>query len=176
MPAGWIHRTIDLLAYGRTYAHVHSQKDAASQTIPGMRHRTVGHEWYQRFGQDWDYTRPFPWVARESTEKIKDTCGPHRAEEYMSSLSHDWIDKTWDLLSREQRSYWEGFFAWLVYHPEILLHWADVDVERGRVRRIVNGNEIWSDEPEIAEEYKMVRREMSRHHKRRLRKVLERFG
>lgn len=176
MAAGWIHQTIDLIAYGRTYAHVHRKKDSASQQIPGIAHRAVGHEWYQHFGRDWDFTQPYPQAARELIQKIGRTCGPDAAEERMSSDSHDLIDRRWDGLSKDERLYWEGFFAWLVYHPEILFHWAEVDVVRGRIRRMVKGNEIWEDAPEIVEEYKRLRREVSRHQKWRLRDVLEHFG
>jgi hypothetical protein len=174
--AGFIHQTIDLVAYGRTYAHVHHKKDAAAQMIPGIRHRTVEHEWYQRFGRDWDFTQPYPQAARDLIEKMRRTCGPDVAEERMSSDSHDLIDRTWDEVSREQRLYWEGFFDWLLYHPEVLEHWAGVDVIGGRIKRVVNGNEIWEDAPEVIGEYKRLRREVSRHHKWRLRGVLARFG
>lgn len=176
MAAGWIHRTIDLVAYGRTYAHVHRRKDAASQIIPGIGHRAVGHEWYQRFGRDWDFSQPYPRAAREIIEKIRETCGPDVAEEQMSADSHDLIDRTWDELSKEQRRYSEGLFAWLVYEPEILERWAGVDVIRGRIKRVVDGQELWGDSPETVTEYKSLRREVSRHHKWRLRDVLARYG
>ena len=35
MPAGWVHQSHDLIVFGRTYAHVHRSKDAASQKMPG---------------------------------------------------------------------------------------------------------------------------------------------
>lgn len=176
MAAGWVHQTVDLVAYGRTYAHVHRKKDAASQTIPGTRHRTVGHEWYQRFGRGWDFSQPYPQAAREFIEKIKETCGPDVAEEQMSADSHDLIDRTWDGLPRDARLYSEGFFAWLVYNPQVLESWADVDVMRGRIKRVIDGQELWEDSLETVTEYKSLRREVSRHHKWRLRDVLARYG
>ena len=176
MAAGWVHQTVDLIAYGRTYAHVHRKKDSASQLTPGIAHRAVGHEWYWRFGRDWDFTQPYPMAARDAVDEMRATSGPDIAEERMSSDSHDFIDRTWDGLSRGERLYREGFFAWLVYHPETLLHWAEVDVVRGRIGRIVNGNQIWEDAPEIVGEYKRLRREVSRHQKGRLRHVLASFG
>lgn len=175
MPAGWVHQTIDLIAYGRTYAHVHRSKDAAAQVMPGNRHRTVGHEWYQRFGRDWDFDCPYPQVAKECIEKLRETYGPDVAEERLSSDSHDLIDRRWDEVWKEQRLYWEGFFAWLLYHPEILERWAEVDVIRGRIKRVVNGNEVWEDVPEAVGEYKMLRREVSRHQKSRLWVTLAHF-
>lgn len=176
MAAGWIHRTIDLIAYGRPYAHVHRAKDFASQRIPGIAHRAVGHDWYQRFGRDWDFSEPYPQAAKDRIERIGRTFGPDLAEEKLSSDSHDLIDRTWDGLSRDERSSWEGFFAWLVYHPEVLLNWAEVDVLTGRIKRIVNGDEIWEDAPEIVGQYKALRAEVSRHHKWRLREILTHCG
>ncbi len=176
MAAGWIHQTIDLIAFGRAYAHVHRRKDAASQMVPGKRHRSIGHEWYQRFGQDCDFNEPYPQAAREVIEKIGRAYGADVAEERMSSDSHDLVDRTWDGLSKYERLYWEGFFAWLIYHPEILLRWAEVDVVLGRIKRVVDGNEVWELAPEILEEYRSIRREISCHQKSRLREALARFG
>lgn len=176
LTAGWVHQTIDLVAYGRTYAHVHREKDAASQSIPGLRHRTVGHEWYQRFGRDWGFAQPYPQAAREVIEKMRETRGPDAAEEKMSADSHDLIDKTWDGLSRQARLYWEGFFAWLIYHPDILERWAEVDVARGRIKRVIDGEAVWEESPETVAEYKNLRREVSRHHKWRLRSALAQHG
>lgn len=176
MAAGWIHQTIDLIAYGRTYAHVHREKDAASQRIPGVRHRTVGHDWYQRFGRDWDFTEPYPQAAKELIERIGELHGPDAAEEHTSSDSHDLIDKTWDGLSREERLGSEGYFAWLVYHPDALGRVAGVDVLRGRIERVIAGQVVWENSTETVTEYKTLRREVSRHHKWRLRDVLARYG
>jgi len=176
MAAGWVHQTIDLIAYGRPNAHVHRKKDAAAQIVPGILHRAVGHEWYQRFGREWDFTRPFPQVVIEPIEQMGKKCGPDAAEEQMSAHSHDLIDRTWDELSKEQRLYWEGFFAWLLYQPEVLEHWAEVDVIRGRIRRVLNAKEVWEHAPEIVEDYKRLRREVSRHQKWRLRNVLACYG
>jgi hypothetical protein len=153
MAAGWLHQTVDLIAYGRTYAHVHRGKDAAAQMIPGARHRNVGHEWYQRFGQDWDFNEAYPQAAKEVIKELGRTCGPDMAEERMSSDSHDLIDRRWDGLPKDERLYWEGFFAWLVYHPEHLLSWAGVDVVHGRIKRCVNGKAVWETAPEVVYEY-----------------------
>lgn len=176
MPAGWIHQTIDLIAYGRTYAHVHRKKDAAAQIIPGMRHRAVGHDWYQSFGIAWDFSEPYPQASRQVIERLKESRGPDVAEERMSSVSHGMIDRCWDDLPREERLYWEGLFAWLVCNPDVLKTWAGVDVIRGRIKRVINGSVIWEASPETVGEHKNLRREVSRHHKMRLRSVLARFG
>jgi hypothetical protein len=173
---GYIHQTIDLITNGRTYAHVHHRKDAAAQTMPGARHRAIGHEWYQRYELEWNHSDPFPQSAREIIQKLNAACGPDVAEERMSSDSHDFIDRIWDELSREHRLHREGFFAWLVFHPELLEQWAAVDVIGGRIKRTVNGDEVWEDCPEVIGEYRVLRREVSRHHKNRLRHVLARFG
>ncbi|MGA3325783.1 MAG: hypothetical protein ABSF45_15025 [Terriglobia bacterium] len=176
MAAGWVHQTIDLVAYGRTYARVHREKDAASQITPGARHRAVGHEWYQGFGRDWDFTEPYPQAAKDLIERIGEIHGPDMAEEHMSSDSHDLIDRTWDGLSREERLGAEGYFASLVYHPDKLERVAGVDVIRGRIERVIDGRVVWEDSIETVAEYKSLRREVSRHQKWRLRDVLARYG
>jgi hypothetical protein len=94
----------------------------------------------------------------------------------MSGDSHDLIDRTWNGLSREARLYWEGFFAWLIYHPDILERWAGVDVVMGRIKRVIDGQVVWEDSPETVAEYKNLRREVSRHQKRGLRNILARYG
>jgi hypothetical protein len=107
---------------------------------------------------------------------MRETCGPDAAEEKMSADSHDLTDKTWDGLSREARLYWEGFFASLICHRDIVERWAEVDVARGRIKRVIDGEEVWEESPETVAEYKNLRREVSRHHKWRLRSVLAQYG
>ncbi len=60
MPAGWIHQMHDMIVFGQTYPEIHRLKDACALKVPGRRHREVGHEWYQKFGKDWDFSNPFP--------------------------------------------------------------------------------------------------------------------
>jgi hypothetical protein len=112
----------------------------------------------------------------EAVQNIKACFGPDAAEERMSSDAHDFLDRLWDELSIEKRPYREGFFVWLIYQPEILESCAGVDVIRGRIQRTIDGQTLWEDSPETVTEYKCLRREVSRHHKWRLRSVLARYS
>jgi len=176
LAAGWFHQTLDLIAFGRIYACLHRKKDAESQRIPGLRHRQVGHELYQSYGKLWDHVDRLPQWLIKSIQTLKESQGADAAEEKTASCGHDILDRTWDDLRKEEREYWEGCFIWLLYHPEILESWAGVDVIRGRIQRTVDGQKIWEDSPETRNEYKILRREVSRHQKRRLREVLARWG
>ena len=75
-----------------------------------------------------------------------------------------------------QRRYWEGFFAWLLYRPDLLETWAGVDVARGRILRVIDGEQTWETSPETGYEYRELRRRVSRHQKNRLRDVLAEYG
>lgn len=175
MAAGWFHQTLDLIAYGRIYSKIHRQKDAAAKKIPGRRHREVGHEYYKQYGILWNHENPFPPSILEAIQKLKDSKGSEAAEEMQVAQSHDYLDRVWDDLSKLEREYWEGCFVCLLYHPDVLQSWAKVDVLHGRIHRIQDGKEIWEDAPEIVEEYRRLRREVSRHQKWRLRGVLTRY-
>ena len=162
MAIGLVHDVQALIAFGFTYRHIHERKDAASRHAPGLRHRRVGHGWYRAFGRRWNFADPFPDAVKQRTQRIGDARGPVRAEEYMVSVSHDYLDKIWDFddLSREERKYtrkyWEAFHIWLVLNPEVLKNWAGVDVPGGRIHRVVDGNEVWEEAPEVKSEYKRL--------------------
>jgi len=176
MAAGWFHRTLDLMAFGRIYSHVHREKDAASQKMAGRRHREVGHEYYQQYGKLWNHENPFPPWVLDVIQELRDRKGAESAEERMASYGHDHLDRVWDELPRHVRRYWEGCFVFLLYHPEILENWAGVDVIQGRIQRTIDGQELWEDSPETLEEYRWLRREVSRHVKYRLKDMLDSYG
>jgi len=176
LPPGWFHQTHDLICFGRTYCDIHRAKDAAAQSLPGEQHRQVGHEWYRDFGKSWDHGNRFPVWLMESIRELRNSQGADAAEERMASLAHDNLDRVWNDLPEETRRYEEARFVWLLYHPGILESWAGVDVIRGRIQRTIDGQTLWEDSPETVTEYKCLRREVSRHHKWRLRSVLARFG
>ncbi len=181
MANGWVHETIDLIIYGRPYHRVHKTKDEESQRTPGRRHREVKHEWYQEFDKLWSFSDPFPDLLKETTQKLKDTEGADSAEEQMVSITHDYIDRIWDRdeLSKPERDwirkYWEGFFAWLLFNPGILKDWAGVDVLGGKIRRLIEGQEIWEDSPDIKSKYERLRHyvEFVKSKDRTLRDMLE---
>jgi hypothetical protein len=176
MPVGFIHQMQDMIAFGPAYAEIHRAKDAWAQIVPGRRHREVGHEWYQKFRKDWDFSNPFPEVVNQQVRNLGRSHGPDAAERLQVDLAHDCLDRTWDDLSKECRESCEAFFVWLVYRPDLLKSWAGVDVVGGKIQRSYSGCEVWEDCPEVKEQYKRLRREVSRHHKWRLRKALARSG
>jgi hypothetical protein len=176
MARGFVHAALDLIAFGRTYAPIHKTKDAFALRVPGLRHREIGHDWYQNFGRGWDFDDPFPESRRKDIRQILLHRGPDFSEEAMASDAHDLLDRTWDNLSKPDREFWEGFFVWLLYRPGLLESWAGVDVLRGRVARVIDGKEVWENSPEIVSEYRDLRRRVSRNHKHRLQKALAVFG
>jgi hypothetical protein len=176
MPPGWVHETIDLIAYGRIYRPVHQNKDAESQRIPGLCHRQVNHEYYQKYLKDWDFNTPFPDNRKNLVQSLNETKGPVAAEELMASDGHDYFDKLWDQFTKIKRDYSEGFFAWLLYNPQVLECWADVDVIEGRIGYTIDGQKVWEKSPETITDYKRLHRDVSRHHIGRLRKVIDRYS
>ena len=176
MPSGWVHQTMALIVSGRTSWQTHRAKDAFAQKSPGSRHRIVGHAWYQEYGRLWDFSNPFPEWLNDEIKNICDTRGPDAAEERMASDAHDLLDRTWDDLDLNKRRWVEGLFAWLLYHPEFLETWAGVDVMRGRIKRTIDGVEVWEDSPETVIEYRKLRRAVSKNQIHRLRDLLFTYG
>ena len=64
MADGWIHSIIDLIAYGRPYFYIHRFKNETSKKL-GWTHRIINHEWYQKFGKEWDFENPFPYFLKD---------------------------------------------------------------------------------------------------------------
>ena len=120
MPVAFVHEMLDLIVLGRVYRHVHKRKDEHAQRVPGLRHREIGHEWYQLYGSCWNLESPFPAWRIMEIQKIRRSDGVNAAEERMASDGHDLLDRTWDRMAKPQREYWEGFFVWLLYSPDLL--------------------------------------------------------
>ncbi len=74
----------------------------------------------------------------------------------MAWVDHDYIDRTWNVLSGRERIYWKGFFAWVLFSSEILKNWAGVDVFKGRIQRVIKGGEVWESCPGLKPEYKRL--------------------
>ncbi len=176
MPSAWVHAAIDLIAYGRPYFDLHKKKDKAYELL-GPNHRIVDHDWYQAYGRSWNFCEPFPSGIKESIRILGNEEGADKAEEQMAWVDHDYIDRTWDVLSAQERKYWEGFFAWVLFSPDILKDWAGVDVLNGKIHRVVEDQEIWEECPYTKAEYRRLRRyvEVVKSRDKRLRDILERY-
>jgi hypothetical protein len=157
MARGLVHATVDLIAFGKPYLNVHQEKDKAARTL-GSWHRKVDHPWYWQFGKDWTFADPFPEWLRQSIANSADTVGPDHAETQEVILTHEYVDRVWDELSRPERKYWEGFMVWLLLNPALLKTWAGVDVCEGTIHRVVDGQEIWEPCVELKRLYKELKR------------------
>src|SRR5215470_10694743 len=100
MPAGCFHEIVDFVVFGTTNRKVHQRKDAPAQNMPGIRHREVGHDWYQSYDKQWDFLNPFPDFLHSEIEALRKDVGLQAAEERMASDAHDYLDRIWDDLSK----------------------------------------------------------------------------
>src|SRR5262249_51865129 len=132
------------------------KKDKWSQSL-GSAHRKIDHDWYWEFERSWSFDNPLPQLVSDRISSIKATRGPIAAEEEQVRLSHDSLDRTWDVLSKERRKYWEAFFIWLLFNPDLLRSWAGVDVLKGEILRRENGQDKWHSCPSVRDEYKRLR-------------------
>ena len=159
MAIGLVHDVQMLVAFGFPYHHINRQKDAAARRLPGIQHRRIHHGWYRSYGKLWSLDDPFPDMIKERTSTTAALKGATRAEEYMAWVSHDFLDKVWDFdgLTRQERArtrkWWEGFYIWLILRPDLLRDWAGVDVLAGKIQRLIDGVEVWEDEPEVISEF-----------------------
>ena len=108
MPNGWVHATIDFIAFGRSYFELNQKKDKAYETL-GSKHRVVNHEWYQEFGKSWTFSEPSPSWLQESIQALRDSVGADIAEEQMLSIARENLDRVQDSLSFTERRYWVSF-------------------------------------------------------------------
>ncbi len=159
MASRLVHEVHSLIAFGLPYSHVHAKKDAYSQRKPGLRHRDLRHRRYQAFGKTWDLNDPFREADHLRSRRVLQWKGPRIAEEYMASMAHDLDDRTWDFDGKPRperaaiRKYWESFCAWLILNQDVLRSWAGVDVVAGRIHRVIDGVDVWEEEPTLVVAY-----------------------
>jgi hypothetical protein len=159
MASGFVHEVHTLVALGRSYPEIHRWKDEPARRRPGRGHRRLRHRWYQSHGTLWDIDESTSELALERLRRVRTRLGPERADAYIASLGHDHLDVVWDYpdLSpaerRFTRKYWEAFHVWLVFNPAVLKCWGGVDVLAGRIHRVVDGVEMWDDDPGVTSDY-----------------------
>lgn len=137
MPPNWIHRCIDILAFGQDYRKVHKDKDEAWKEL-GTRHRKINHQWYSMHGYEWSLEEPFPDKLISFFEDALKRKGEEFAEEMQVWVSHDYFDKIWDTCSYEERKFIAALLRHWILSPRLLLEKAGVDVYKGRVLRKYN--------------------------------------
>ncbi len=147
---------MDLIAFGAVYGWVHGYKDEPSRRL-GWWHRQERHEWYQRFGRAWDFDNPFPPTLMKELERYLAEEGPELAEAHQADIGHDYWDRTWDSLGRQERKDVAAVVAGLIRNPDVLRDWAGVDVVNEKVKRLVDGVDIWEDEPGLRRGYLALR-------------------
>lgn len=152
MAAGWVHATVDLMAFGRPYFDLHKYKDHPWKEL-GYKHRQRYHHWYNEFGKKWDFKEPFPLIVHMRTNAFGD---PDRAEKYQSWVSHDYLDKIWDTLNRAQRRDFELACKGFLENPEELNRVYEIDVFRGLIYRVVDGKDIVESCPQLIGEYQRL--------------------
>lgn len=158
MPAGWMHAAIDLIAYDEPHLALHQWKDRPSRWL-GSRHRIERHEWYNAgLAGVWQQGNSTPPWLRDSIDTLRTEHGPDAAEQYMADLTHDEWDRLWDETSLGHRIVIEGFYAWLLFRPDVLEERFDIDVLRGRIRRLVDGELRWEPNEGVIQPYRRLRR------------------
>lgn len=166
MPVNWVHQALSLIAFGLPYASVHRRKDAYSRKVPGSRHRAVRHRKYQAYGRSWDFDTLHRAHDADHLQRVTRWKGPVISEQFQVSVAHDIDDRLWDyddspLTERPfRRKCLEAWCAWLVLNPSVLRAWAHVDVLGGRIHRVIDGAEIWEEEPELIPAYEALRRQV----------------
>ncbi|MCH8273732.1 MAG: hypothetical protein IH851_02995 [Armatimonadetes bacterium] len=177
MPSGWVHAVIDFLVFGRSYFDMHKEKDKAHETL-GPMHRIRDHPWYQEFGNSWSLADPFPQWLREFMRQRRELEGDETAERQQACVVHDYLDRIWDDLGDAEREYWEGFFAWVLFQPDVLRAKFGVDVLKGRIQRVIDGEEIWEECPLLTAEYERLRTYVGavKRNSETLRNVVDRYG
>lgn len=152
MAAGWMHATMDLISFGRSYFDLHQYKDHLWKDL-GYKHRQLYHEWYNEYDKNWDLDNPFPPIINVRTAMIADQ---DEAEKFQSCVAHDYLDRIWDTLNAEQRRERELAFKWFLENPDKLNQKAGIDVFNGLIYRVVDGKKVVESCPELIQEYKRL--------------------
>jgi len=125
MPPGWIHQTIDMIAWGRIYWSVHKDKDRYWREL-GTGHRIMEHPLYQKglacaeAGKPLEDVLNFMYdLARQRTQADwQEGLCPDDIEARQAAMAHDCWDLLWDDLTPEERTGIAGAFRDVVLRPE----------------------------------------------------------
>lgn len=125
MPPGWIHETIDMIAWGRVYWSVHNDKDRYWREL-GTKHRIMEHPLYQkglacvRGGMPLEQVLNFMYdQAKERTQADWGKRLPaDLIEARQAGMAHDCWDLLWDDFTPAERRGIAGAFMDVVLRPE----------------------------------------------------------
>jgi len=124
----------------------------------------MNHEWYNLFGDEWDFENMYPPTLKAFFEAMQRKHG-EKAEELQAWVAHDMLDKTWDALDLEERREWALVFKTILLDPNFLKEWAGVDVMEGRIKRRLDERygfrepiEYWEDEPQVKASYQRLKK------------------
>ena len=152
MAAGWVHATVDLMAFGRSYFGLHKYKDHPWKEF-GYKHRKLHHDWYNEFNKSWNLKEPFPPIIHMRTNAIEN---PDEAEKFQSWISHDYLDRIWDTLNQKQKQDFELACKWFLENPDELNRIYEIDVFEGLIHRVIDGKNITEHCPELVNEYRRL--------------------
>ncbi len=125
MPPGWIHETIDMIAWGRIYWSVHKRKDRFWREL-GTRHRIKEHALYQeglaRIKGGMHVEDVLNWMFECAKELTKSDwergLSPDVIEARQAEMAHDCWDLLWDDFTSAERLGIANAFRDVVLSPE----------------------------------------------------------
>lgn len=149
MPRRWMHETLDLIVFGRSYWRLHKWKDSPWETLGGA-HRRERHDYYNRHGLDWTHEDTFPEsVLSQNDRKLREG-GPDDAEMFQADLARDVLDRCWDNLNRTERKAWVAAFRRIILDPHFLRRSARVDVLESTIEATdCDGQRSWDYDPDV---------------------------
>ncbi len=163
MPPGWIHEVYDLIGFGRSYRYLHQEKDRAWREL-GRQHRSVNHEYYVAFRDQWNAGEAYPEGLDRFLYKVSKERHPEEGERLQAWIVHDYLDALWDTSPPESRMYQAWFLRETVLNmtsPEVM-DWAGLNVLDEIVARQYETPDgpalVWEPEPGLKETYERLRR------------------
>src|SRR5262249_6849424 len=139
------------------------------------------HRVYQKYGTLWTFDTLSVDITSAALIRIARWKGGCLAERYQVSVAHDIDDRVWDYdnISFAERPFrrkcLEVCCAWLVLNPSALKAFAQVDVLGGRIHRLIDGVDVWEDDPELPKAFARLVADVQRvrRYDRRLRDGLQ---
>ncbi len=84
----------------------------------------------------------------KQSKRFLEKVGPALAEPRQPAIQHDYWDRTWDTLRRDEREDVAAFFLYWLMDVELLKRKAGVDVIGEKVQRRIRGRDVGSVSPD----------------------------